>query len=143
PIAFHFPLLLFYETAERPSVDLTPEVDDRLVNTYAVDRQTPGDQIERVVIEADVLDRDNRLPVHRDADVLHLDPEEQVAFELFDGQRAVQVLVGLRHDVAPEPVLEPRRLRHDDRRRRGANHQGDDDDERLNQPPDNLHAPVS
>ena len=43
-----------------------------------------------------------------------LDAEEQVAAEPLDRQRAVQVLVRFAHDVAAQPVLEPRRLRHDD-----------------------------
>ena len=42
------------------------------------------DHLEDVVVEAEVLDRDDLGAVHRDADVLHLDAEEQVAAQPLD-----------------------------------------------------------
>ena len=83
--------LFLHQPAQRPGVALTPEVHHRLVEADAVDRQAFGQQLEHVVVEPEILDRHHLAAIHRHADVLHLDAEEQVAAEPLDGQRAVQV----------------------------------------------------
>ena len=61
------------------------------------------------------------------------------AAEPLDRQLAVQVPVRFAHDEAAQPVLEPGRLRHDDRRRRRSDDEREHDDERVNEPSDNPH----
>jgi hypothetical protein len=64
-------------------------------------------------------------------DVLHLETEEQIAAETFDRQRAVEIEVGLAHDVGAHPVLEPGGLRDDDRGGGRADHQGEHQNQRV------------
>ena len=79
----------------------------------------------------DIVDVDDRLAVHGDVDVAELDPEEQVAVEPPDRQAAVHVVVGLPHDEAAQPLLEPGRLSDDDRHRRRADDEGAEDGDNL------------
>ena len=90
--AISFPLLLLDKAAERPGVPFAAQMDHRLVESNAVDRQPTGDQLKHVVIDADVLHGDDRAAVQRHRDVLELETEEQVATQPLD-ERAIQVLV--------------------------------------------------
>ena len=105
-------------------------VQRRLVQTNVIEHDVTAEKRQEVVVEADVLQGDHRLPVHRDVDVLHLDAEEQVAIEPADRQAAVHVVVGLPDDEAAQPFLEPGGLRDDDRHRRDADDQRADEGER-------------
>ena len=63
-----------------------------------------------------------------------LDAEEQVAVQPSDRQPAVHVVLGLLDDEAAQPLLEPGRLRDDDR------HRGRADDQRAEKS-DDLQRP--
>src|SRR5262249_58033114 len=102
--AIGFALLLLHEPAQLPGIAVAAQIDHRLVEPDLVDRQAAGDQLEQVVFQAEILHRDDLASIHRNADVLEFDAEEQVAAQAFDRQRAVQVLVRLRDDEAAQPV---------------------------------------
>ena len=127
--------LLLDQPADRPGVAFAPQIQDRLVQADVVDREALRNQLEHVVVEAEILHRHDLAAVHRHADVLQLDAEEQIAAEPLDRQRAVQILIRLAHDVAAQPVLEPCGLRDDDRRRRRADEQRQHDQQHVNEPP--------
>jgi hypothetical protein len=71
------------------------------------------------------------------------DAEEQVAAKALDRQRPVQILVCLRDDESAQPVLEPRRLRHDHRRGGCADDEREHENQNVSQTPDNPHRPWS
>ena len=108
-----------------------------------VERHPARDQLEDVVIETEILDGDDLVTVHRDADVLHLDAEKQVAAEPSDRQLAVQVLVRFADDVAAHPVAEPGGLRHDNRGGRRADDQRHHDQQHVHESSNNPHDPPS
>ncbi|MBW8861914.1 MAG: hypothetical protein JF601_06020 [Acidobacteria bacterium] len=139
--AVGFGLLLLDQPAQLPGVAVAPQVDDRFIQPDLVNRQALRDQFEDVVLQAEILDGDHLAAAHRDADVLHLDAEEQVAAEALDRQRAVQVLVRLRDDEAAQPVLEPGRLRHDHRGRRRPDDERQHEDQNVSKTSDNPHLP--
>jgi hypothetical protein len=141
PPAIGFSLLFLHEAAERPGIAVATQIDHRLIETNRIDRQPLREQLEHAVIEPEVLDRHDLAAVHRHTDVFHLDAEEQIAAQPFDRQRAVQIQVGLAHDVAAQPVLEPRRLRDDDRGRRRANHERQDEHQHVREPLHDAHSP--
>src|SRR5690606_29584667 len=68
-----------------------------------------------------------------------LDAEEQVAVETANRQLAVHVGPGLPDDEAAQPVLEPGRLRHDDRHHRRTGNERADNRNDLKRPPDYRH----
>src|SRR5262249_16902550 len=82
PLRF-LPFLLD-ETAERPAGTFAAKVDDRLIHPEAIDGQTFGDQLEGVVIKADVLDGNDLAAVDRQGDVLEFHAEEQIATQPSD-----------------------------------------------------------
>ena len=123
--------LSFDEAADRPGVAVAPQVDHRLVQPDVVDREALRDQFEHAVVEPEVLDGHDLRAVHRHADVLELDAVEQVPAKPADRHLPVQVLIRFALDVDAEPVLEPRRLRHDDDRPRGADDERHDNDQRM------------
>ena len=139
PLSVGLLRLLLHQPAQLPRVAFAPQVDDRLVQPNLVDRQPFRDELEHVVVEAEVLDGHDLAAVHRDADVLHLDAGEQIPGEPFDRHRAVQIQIRLADDVAAQPVLEPRGLRHDDGRGRRADDEREHDDEHVNEALDDPH----
>ena len=52
-----------------------------LLTRMLLDRQSLRDQLEHVVVDAEVFDGHDLAAVHRHADVLQLDAEEQIAAE--------------------------------------------------------------
>ena len=140
-LAIRLLLLLLDQPGDRPRLAVPLQVQHGPVQTDVVDRHAAGDHLEHVVVEAEVLDRHDLSAVHRDADVLHLDAEEQVPAQPLDRQPSVQIPRRFGDDVAAQPVLEPRRLRNDDRRRRRADDQRQNDDQHVNQPPRDPHDP--
>ncbi len=126
--------LRLHQLAEVPSPRRLLHVQRRLVETDVIEDQVSANERQQAVVEADILERDHGLAVHRDVDILHLHAEEQVAVEAANRQAAIHVVVGLANDEASQPFLEPGRLRHDHRHRRGADDQGAEESEDLKGP---------
>ena len=95
----------------------------RLVEPNVIEHDVVREERQEVVVDTDVLERNNLFAVHRDVDIFHLDAKEQVAVQAADAQTAVHVVVSLPDDEAAQPFLEPGGLRHDDGHRSEADNQ--------------------
>ena len=118
---------------------LRSQPDHRLDQLDLVERPRPSTRSRRCCSRLPGLGRDDALARDVDRDVADLHAEQQVAADPADRQLAVQVLLRLADDVAPQPVAEPRRLRHDERQRHDADHQGADERDDLQQTDGGSH----
>jgi hypothetical protein len=85
--------LLLDESRDRPRIALASADTGPACSAGSRRPTCPSNHLEHVVVEAEILDRHDLAAVHRDADVLELDAEEQIAAEPLDRQLSVQVLV--------------------------------------------------
>ncbi len=143
PLAVGFLPLPFDEPREVPAVLVAGEAHHGTIDLDLVEHDAGRHELEHAVVDRQRLDGDDPLArdVHRH--VGEIDPEEQVAAETADRQLAVQVLLRLAHDVAPDPVPEPRRLRDDERQRHDADEQRADERHDSEKTADGSHDLVA
>jgi hypothetical protein len=139
-LALGFLLLLLDKRRQVPAaVRTTPQGETRLGDPDVVDHQAAGDEVEHAVIDLKVLHRHDALAGDIDRDVAEIESEKEIPAEAADRQLSVQVLRRLAHDVLAQPVLEPRRLRHDQGDGHDADNQGADKRHDLGGPSQKSH----
>src|SRR6185503_8722895 len=106
------------QPSQIPPFSILLDPNDWFVDPDVVQDNVAKDEREHAVVEPDILDVNDLLPVHRHTDVFELDAKQQIPVKASDRQRPVHIFFGLPDDKATKPVLEPGGLRHDERHRR-------------------------
>ncbi len=123
-----------------PALTIAREIHRWIHQRDPLDDDAARDDLRSAVPQLHLRERDDVLPVHVDADVAQLDPVEQIAAELPDRELAVQILVPFPHDVPAQPLVKPRRLRHDQRERDDPDQDREHERQHAQRPPEVPHG---
>jgi hypothetical protein len=139
-LAVRFLRLFLHQRRQVPAVRPPAQRDARLVDPDLVDHHLAADEVPQAVTQPDVPGGEDRVPPLGHRQPLDLDPGEQVAVQALDDEVSVQVVVGLAHDVAPQPVLEPGGLGRDQRDDDEADEEGQHERADAQPAPDSCHG---
>ncbi len=139
PLAIRLLRRRFDQPGNVPALRVPHDPQHRPIELDLIEDDALRGDFEHAVIELDRLDGNHPLARDVDRDIGEVDAEQQVAAETADRLRSpFRVLLRFADDIASQPVLEPRRLRHDQGERDHPDHERADEGDHLQHPADGV-----